>query len=203
MLPQLEPVELSESAGTYRSALRAVARGLWSGVIDYDQFWDNFSSAIRSGLTAAWNAGAKKGGIKPEELTLDEQTELQNIIFSQFGHIAKLASWIEQNNKASGSKLGAVLSRIELWVQAYPSTFDKAYAMAAGDQKAKWIYGDTDHCSTCQTLHGKVKRMSFWLTHVMPRNPPNSKLECKGFRCQCRLEPTNEPISRGPLPMGL
>ena len=198
-----EIVALSESAASYRSSLRAVARGLWSGVIDYDQFWDNFSNAIRSGLTQAWYAGAKAAGIIPDELSKDELAELQNIIFSQFGHIAKLADWIESNSRAEGGKLGAVLSRIEYWGQAWQSTYNKAYAMAAGDQKAEWVYGDTDHCPTCQALHGKVKRMSFWLAHVMPRNPPNGKLDCQGWRCACNLVPTDKPISRGPLPMGL
>ena len=137
------------SVSSYRNSLRAPARGLWSGVMDFDQFWDNFSNAIRAGLTQAWYAGAKAGGIKPDELSPDELAELQSLIFSQFGHIAKLGSFIEQNSKANNGKLGTVLTRVELWVQAWQTAYNKAYAMAQGDQKAKWVLGDAEHCKSC------------------------------------------------------
>ena len=195
-----EIIELSESASSYRNTLRAPARGLWSGVIDFDQFWDMYSQAIRSGLTQAWYAGAKAGGIKPDELSPDELAELQNLIFSQFGHIAKLGAFIEQNSRENGGKLANIFSRVELWVQAWQTAYNKALAMAQGDQKAKWVLGDAEHCKTCQALSGKVKRMSFWLAHVMPQNAPNPRLDCKGYRCKCALQPTDEPVSRGPLP---
>lgn len=195
--------DLSESESSYRSSLRAPARGLWSGVLDYDSAWDMFSHAIRIGIEQAWNEGAKAGGILPDELTEDEITERQKIIFNQYNHLDRLLGWIEDNSQAKGGLLSNVYARIDYWVQAWTSTYNRAEAMANGNKKKMWVYGDTEHCDTCKSLHGKVKRLSFWLAHVMPRDPPNDKLKCKGWKCQCELVDTDDPVSRGPLPGGL
>ena len=60
----------------------------------------------------------------------------------------------------------------------------------------------THNCSTCLRLDGKVKRASEWeAANLHPQSPPNEKLLCRGWRCACVLEPTTEPLSRGPLPV--
>jgi hypothetical protein len=68
--------------------------------------------------------------------------------------------------------------------------------MACGDGKFKWVLGPTEHCTTCAKLEGLVKRGSWWRDNVLPQNPPNEKLECGGWRCQCNLEATDQRVSR-------
>jgi len=181
----------------YRAGLRAAVRGLWSGALDYDQAFDAMMAAIRSGITRAWHEGAAQCGIRPDELSPEEQMELQRFIQGQFGQIARVLNWVEQNRKELTrqrppeqrinllSRKGnlTVYGRLEMWINQYPSAVMKSAAMACADEKRIWTLGIVEkHCKTCPALAGKVKRMSFWLKHVLPRNAPNDKLECGGYR---------------------
>ncbi len=197
------------SKARYQASLRAAVRGLWSGALDYDQAFDAMMSAIRRGITQAWNAGAAGCGIKPDELTPDERIARDIFIQNQFGSIGKLLTWVEQNRRGSGGvrltqKPGvqSIYGRLGMWVNQYPSAQMKSGGMACGDEKRIWILGPTEHCPTCKKLAGKVKRYSFWVRTVMPRNAPNDKLKCGGYKCQCTLVRVgmDVPITRGPLP---
>lgn len=187
---------------TYRRNLRSPIRGLWSGVIDSNQFFDSMEAVIRRGLTEAWESAAKECGIGPNELTTDELNELTGAIFSELSHITGLASAISQNDKASGGNLEPFLKRAELWINRYEDIQSRARVLACGDKKLEWILGATEEsCTTCPRLDGQVRRASFWLdTGIVPRNPPNPDLECGGWNCQCTQEPTGKPVSRGRLP---
>jgi hypothetical protein len=87
-----------------------------------------------------------------------------------------------------------------MWVNQYESAKQKSATLACGDLKLRWQVGPTEHCKTCLSLNGQVRRASFWANNVVPRNAPNPKLECGGFRCQCTLEKTDRPLTRGRLP---
>ena len=185
----------------YRRNLRSAVRALWLGVMDFDQAFDAFQSAINRGLNRAWIEGAKECDIKPEEFTSAEQTERDKFIQEQINHISPFLLEVEANNKASGGKLTPQFKRVQLWTNQYSSLVQVASAMTCENLKKIWVLGVVEkHCTTCQRLAGKVKRNSFWLTHVVPRNGPNPNLECRGFNCHCELVTTDKPISRGPLP---
>ena len=104
-------------------------------------------------------------------------------------------------SKKNKGKLQPQFSRVEVWVNQYSSAKQMSEAMACVDEKRIWVLGQVEkHCKTCPRLAGQVRRLSFWRTHVLPRNGPNDRLECKGFNCQCELRKTDKPISKGRLP---
>lgn len=188
------------SEARYRTELRAPVRGVWAGTIDVGTFYDMFITAIRVGLTRAFHKGLEAGGISPDEMSKEEQAYLTRAITEQYGYITGFATAIAENTKAQGGKLTPLLNRVELWVQAYTVVYNQGRSFADIDGKYMWILGSTkEHCESCLRLNGKVKRISYWQAHIMPRTRP---LDCGGWRCQCNLEPTTEPLSRGILPGG-
>lgn len=189
------------SIAVYRRDLRAIGRGYWLGLWNDDQFQDLMFSAIDRGLTKAWQEGAKKVGILPDEISPKEQLALSAVIFREYAHVPVLSAFILRNQKAKKGKLKTVFARLELWINRYKDVVNRAKAEAEKDPKLRWTLGATkDHCGTCAKLHGKVKRASWWRDNVMPQQPPNDSLECKGWKCQCGLEPTDDPMSRGRMP---
>jgi hypothetical protein len=63
--------------------------------------------------------------------------------------------------------------------------------------KLQWVYGDTDHCETCLSLNGLVAYASEWAASPYhPQQPPNDYLDCGGWKCKCKLEPTNKKRSK-------
>lgn len=185
----------------YQSGLRSAVRGFWSGVFDFDQFFDVMILTIERGLTRAWEEGAKECGIQPDEASSEEKTALKNAIVSEQGRISGLADFVEENKKGTG-KLGTLFKRLKLWVNRYKDINNEAKIFACADEKLIWLLGVVEkHCKTCPRLHRKVKRANFWKSKgVRPQNFPNEKLECQGFNCKCDLKPTSLPVSRGPLP---
>jgi len=185
----------------YRAVLRSAVRGLWTGGIDTAQFDENMRLAISRYLTEAFNAGAKECGIKPDELTIDEQIALGDILEAETAFVAGFAEAIIANSKVNKGKLTPLFVRLEMWVNRYNDVKNQAKILICKDAKLEWIYGDTVHCNTCLALHGKVKRASQWqASGIQPQHPPNDDLECGGWRCQCTLQQTDKPVSKGPLP---
>lgn len=192
---------LSENKSNFRSSIRSAVRALWSGVWDYYQFFDDMLLVVDNGYTRAWYEGAQECGIQPAELTPEERTRLRQAIVGGQQHIDGFATEIEANSKEEGGKLTPLLVRADLWVNQYDSVRLQAQSIACGDRKYRWVLGANEqHCRSCSALDGKVKRMSFWRDYALPRNAPNPRLECGGWRCRCDLVATDEHMTRGRMP---
>lgn len=185
---------MSEAA--YGASLRAAARGLWGGAVDAGTFYGMMLSSIDLYYEQAWREGAAICGVGPADRTPQEQAALNREIMLARQSVAGLGAFIEQNAKAAGGKLSALYPRLSLWSNRYPAIVILAQTMACGDQKLRWEYGGThDHCEDCAMYVGKVYRATLW--HRYGALPRSRSLECGGWKCQCRLVPTTEPVTPG------
>jgi hypothetical protein len=203
VVPDADLVEQDKAERNYRSMIRSMVRGLWSGVLDLDQAFDAGVTGMRLFLTQAWNAGLKSVGVLPSEQSPEQRIELQQIINRETTFLFSFLVDIEAGNKASGGKLGPQMKRAEKWITRASDVESRARVTAASDPKLKWHVGPTEmSCISCgKKLRNKIKKASTWRRrNIFPRRPPNASLSCKGFNCLCQLLPTTEPLSRGPLP---
>jgi len=192
----------AKTVKTYRRELRAVVRGLWSDVIDFDQAFESMLSTIERQFTQAWRRGAAECDIGPDELSPDEIAALQERITEETQHISGYLEAIEANSRANGGKLQPLFNRAELWVNRWVEVFELAKSMACADRKGVWRIGPTEkHCRSCAGFDGRVYRFSVWNRNgALPRS---SRLECNGFRCECQIDETDAPITRGRFPARL
>lgn len=189
------------STAEYRTALRAAIRALWTGAVDYYGFYDMMDSAVRRHTTRAFLDGARECGIREDELSEAERQRIDGFVMYERIWINGFAEAIEAGSKENGGQLGPLFSRAEIWIGRYEGVVAAARAMACADKKLKWTLGAAEHCRSCLKLDGKVKRGSYWHERgILPRVHGAWYLECRGFRCQCTLEPTDDPLSKGPLP---
>ena len=116
-------------------------------------------------------------------------------------HILDYARQIEQA-AANQAPIAPLMGRVALWVNRYQDVLNLSLITTAKqDDRFKWIYGDTQHCGTCASLNGVVATKEQWdASGFRPQNPPNQMLDCGGWRCQCRLEKTEEPVTEGGIP---
>ena len=188
----------------YRRTLRSPVRGLWTGVLSYDEFFGAMMTAIRGGFTAAWRSGAQECGIQPDEYSDEEKQALQTAIVEEYGYIGGFATAIEEGSKKNGGKLEPLFRRSELWMKRYLDLQNRAKQMACGNAKLAWRLGQAEHCPSCVKLANQVRRANVWREKdVRPQHP--TKLKCMissggPSACKCRFEVTEEPCSRGPLP---
>lgn len=191
----------NDAFADYLRSLRAVARGLWGGVLDYEQAYDALDVAVRTGITKAWYEGLRDAGFQPSEMTDAEKLALRQAIVSEQVRMNNFLTYCLDNTKASGAPWSKCDSKAQLWSLRAKDVRNQALLLAQGDPKLVWRLGRTEkHCSTCLKLDGKVKRASYWAgLSLRPQNPPNPLLECQGWKCDCTLAPTEEPLSKGTL----
>lgn len=189
-----------DNSGEYASGIEAAARQYWKDG-SRGGFITRMKEVTKFGLQTAFRLGAEAVGIPEDELTEQELTLRDEIIKQEQSHIADLLDYIDQAANTPETPLSSLSSRLSLWTARYEDVINRAKVLAGKDAKLEWVYGDTEHCDSCRRLNGIVKRSSFWQkAGVMPRNPPNAKLDCGGWKCQCTLTPTDKPLRRGGLP---
>jgi len=197
---QAEMAEAIETGGFmgFRSAVHSAIYGLWNGALSEADFISMFEDTIDIGLRRAWREGMAQVGLDWEDRTMEEEMALSELIIEQWSHVPGVASWLSENSKAEGKLFRETKYREDMWVNAYQQAYNKALQMASNDPKMEWVLGATEqHCSDCSKYAGKVKRASYWQKiGAVPQSP---SLSCKGIHCDCRLEPTSKPLSRGYL----
>lgn len=196
-MPISEDIEI-KSLSNFSASIRAVGRALWRGDLDIFDFLNAMQSAISRGYEQAWREGAASCGISPEERTAEESIALTEFIQTANTYAFRLGEFIEENQENSWSIID---SRLSIWINRYSEVQNKAKVMACADKKLEWVVGDTEHCSTCLYLDGRVMRASRWAElDVFPRDTRPGKLECRGFKCQCNLVETSKRATSGRLP---
>jgi hypothetical protein len=205
MLATIQPFEIKAKQSridAYQRNLRSAVRGLWSGVLDFDQFFSAMSSAITRGLTGAWHEGALECGIKPDELSSEEEKALSERIVKERSYIAGFGDAIETNSKTNDGQLTPLFRRLNMWTNRYLDVTNQAKSMACADLKGQWRIGPTEkHCKSCSGFNGRVYRFSTWARNNAL--PQGKNLACHGFRCLCEILITDAPITRGKFPAQL
>lgn len=157
-----------------------------------------FAAAIDAGLNEAWRLGLRENDA---EMTEEWQEIVDGIIAEERSHIPDLAEYITEvvgRAESIGDAITQARNRLSMWITRYTDVYNQAI-LASAEEKTKmmWIYGDTDHCSTCAALNGLVAYAREWdEAGLHPQSPPNERLECGGWKCQCELVPTDERRSR-------
>jgi hypothetical protein len=94
----------------------------------------------------------------------------------------------------AGEQLGGLVSRAQLWankgVAAYTQgQLDAPIPAGQPEPRYMWRLGNTEqHCADCLLFDGKVLLQSEWARLPAPQS---LDLECGGWHCDCRLEPTD------------
>lgn len=178
----------------YDRVLERAVRDLYNGRITADELLDTMIRLLDEQMRRAWNEGMRQNGLDPAQDMTDEwEAQLQGIIDSEFSHVEQFISDVEAA-RDTGAPIDPLLSRAQLWAGRYNDVVNQSILATAEPQdKFEWIYGDTQHCSTCEALNGLVASAAEWeQSGFRPQSPPNDMLECGGWRCQCRLEPTDK-----------
>lgn len=180
----------------YKRSVRSSVRGLWRSEISTFDFITSMSIAIRNNFTRAWHEGAMQCGIRPDDLTVDELSRLEQEIVTEQGYIIKLANHVLVNDKIRGGRLRDAAQNVDLWLNRMENIRNIAMGYACGDKKLKWVRGRTlKPCKDCVMLNNRVYRASVWRSAGW--EPRSRDLECGGYKCLCRFEVTDEPATPG------
>lgn len=176
----------------YRSALEGLIRDLYNHNIEFD-FLDKLaglaSSQINEAVSFAWEDSGIGG---------DLPAYLGQMAIGMFANEYEFATRLYNDvleARDNDEPIDALLARADLWANRFNDAYNAAVSLIAEHMgtKLRWEFGDTEHCETCLHLNGIVTYANVWNDcHVHPQAPPNDKLECGGWRCQCRLVQTDD-----------
>lgn len=191
-----EEETVTKERSGYKLAVTRNVQLLWEGRNNPYQFVGAMTQAIISQFPDAWATGAKMCGINADELTEEEQAALQEQIDANLSRLEDFAEYINENNRASGQPLGTSMSRASMWINSYDRVSEIAKSYACSNQKMVWVLGATEqHCRDCLKASGRVYRMSMW--NKIGILPKSLNLACHGYRCDCKLVPTTQALTRG------
>lgn len=191
-----------KSEATFRRGLRANARGLYERHLTRLQFYGGMRATLARGFQQAANEALRDCGKPPNSLTREAQAHLQTELLRQDQWLTGLTDFIERA-AANKDPIDGVLARMELWVPLYLRAKNLARLYACPEANSQWLYGDTlDHCWHALTYHERVYPNHVWLDTLGPVEalPQGRGLQCRGYRCACRLVPTDLPSLPGVPP---
>lgn len=184
----------------YKRALDRDVRDFYDGQMDEGEFIDEMIRLIEGQFGRAFREGARDVDYDPKNFSDEDTAWLQARIDEEMNHVLDFAQAI--NDAASnGQPVEPFRNRVSMWTNRYNEIVNEAH-MRFGNL-LEWVYGDTEHCTTCERLNGTVLPAKEWQeSGLHPQGAPNEYLECGGWKCQCQLKPvTNRRRTRGGIPM--
>lgn len=177
--------------GTFYSRLKELVLASYAGIMTLDEFFANMELTIEGELRQAVNQAYDESevGVVPEvEAALSAMIDNEILYINNF--------WLDiVAGKRDGVSVLQFLARAQVWANRWNDAYNMAKLKIAAlfGAKMEWVYGDAEHCVTCQNLNGIVAYAKEWdEAGVTPQSPPNSALECGGWRCQCTLTVTDK-----------
>lgn len=187
---------LLQTIGAFATRMVNLVRGALGNVASLIVTKLGLQSNIAQQGTQAYIDGKIAGGEKmPVTLSDEDELALSQWRAEQNDYIKSLMDDIK-SGKVNTSELEG---RVPLWVN---KSLKKAYHLGLASTNNKqfymWVLGNTiEHCTTCLTAHGQVHRLGTWVkAGILPQS---NDLECGGWRCDCRLIPTDVLFAKGNL----
>jgi hypothetical protein len=198
------PSDLATKINELKSR-RGWERIIWDDVREFyyeeqslSDFVDSMAATIETQLTRAWNEGMRNNGLDPaRDMTAEWQSDLQAIIDEEYNHVLDLAQAVEDARR-DGRPVSQLRARTELWPARYDDVVNRAMIATKPDDLFVWVLGATEqHCATCAALNGWIATGQEWEdSKYHPQQPPNSELECGGWRCDCVMQRVTDKQAR-------
>lgn len=146
-----------------------------------------FRRAAVEALGGAFDLGYGDGG---GELPVDGDALdwLNARIEQELGFIGTVFEQAKQLKKdAEADTFTWATERAAGYVATVSALYNAGLMWAKKNQMLTWVYGDTDHCATCQELNGQKHRASWYISRDYIPRKPGASMDCGGYRCMCSL----------------
>lgn len=163
-----------------------------NGDVDRRRFGVVARGLIASYGRKAYRDGLEAGGADAAEISDEELAEISRIAVEQSQYVTAVGEAIFKDDAVSPAEAEG---KPQLWWNKSIMPFYQAGLVSADKNgNYEWMLGATEeHCTHCLRLNKQVHRLRNWVERGWL--PQSSKLECGGWRCDCRLEKTKRQVS--------
>lgn len=183
---------LESTQGQFESDIANLFLAAVQGQVTRQRFGIAARALIAKYGRRAYLDGLEAGGVDKVETSDEDLAEIASIAASQSIYVTNVGEAIYADNTVSEAEAAG---KPQLWWNKSIMPFYQA-GLESADKNGmyEWKLGQTEeHCSTCIRLNGQVHRLRNWVDRGWL--PQSSKLECGGWRCDCRLDKTTRPVS--------
>lgn len=183
-----------KALGDTQSQFEAAIGDLFATAVTGQMKRQRFGIVAR-GLIASYGAkayrdGLRDGGVDPADISDEDLAEISRLAAEQSIYVTGVGEAIYKDESVSPAQAEG---KPQLWWNKSIMPFYQA-GLASADKNGnyEWMLGATEeHCSDCQRLNGQVHRLRSWIERGWM--PQANKLECGGWKCDCRLDKTYKP----------
>ena len=175
------------------SAIEGLVNGVYNNLVGGD-FIDAMANLISGQLTQAFQQAFEDEGYTDFVLPDYLSSALERMILSQYDFVDQFYRDIV-DARIDGTSISPLLARARLWANQWQAAYNEAIRLMTleGGGNLMWVYGEAEHCETCNSLNGIVASAKEWDSlGVQPQSPPNNMISCGGWNCQCSLTPTDK-----------
>jgi hypothetical protein len=185
-----EPEPEVKTVEYFLRQIQGLVRAVYNNILG-GEFIDIMADLISGQLTQAANQALQEANVT---MTDTIRAAVESAILSEYTHVDQYYRDIV-DAKVDNTSIEPLLARAQMWANRWNDVYNMVKTMIAAEfgQKLEWVYGDADHCTTCQSLNGIVAYAAEWdMLNIHPQGAPNGALECGGWRCQCQLVVTEK-----------
>lgn len=180
---------VNEVLREYRDQLTNFVYETFNGHMTVIDFRRAHKALIRTSAMDAFSEGMREGGIADPLSWMDdyERDDVKAWIVDQVGYVDNFAAAIASAQTKDERR--AILTRVDLWVDALRSLGMRGEMSAKGNLPGtwKWMPGK-DHCKTCSWLNGQRHRLKWFVSHgYIPQQKGSETLACGGWACGCEI----------------
>lgn len=182
----------SETTDLYELGIKELVRQAYQGRVDAREFASQLKSLVKALAPEAYLAVTQKYGIDEADWDEQDRANIREFIARQYAaandFAGEVLSVVVLAKKDQSALLG-LYNRVTLWLSAMESLESQATMASQRNAMGTWELGSTEeHCKTCLMLNGKSHRLRWYTDNgYIPREPGSDKLECGGWRCDCKI----------------
>lgn len=187
-----EPAEY-KTTEYMQAAIEGLVKGVYDGNVG-GEFIDVMANIISGQLTQAFQQAFEDEGYTDYNMPDYLNSALESMILSQYDFVDQFYRDIV-DARIDGTSINPLLARAGLWANQWLAAYNEAIRLMTLENGGNliWVYGEAEHCNTCNALNGIVASAKEWEDlGVQPQNAPNPLIDCGGWNCQCSLEPTEK-----------
>lgn len=187
-LKMLRP-EAYKSEDFFLANVERLVRSLYSNQIG-GEFIDIMANLISGQIRDAYEKAYFDAGYEGE-LPAYLETAYQDFVLGQYDFVDRFFRDII-DARIDGKPIDSLINRARLWAGRWTEAYQQATILITKEEggNMEWVYGDTEHCNTCQSLNGIVASAREW--DASGFQPQGRMLDCKGYNCQCELKSTDK-----------
>lgn len=173
----------------FESRFGAILDAARRGDINRRRFGVLVRGLIASTGRRAYLDGLAEGGVTTEALEGDDQSRYTVLVAAQSQYVTNLGRVLFREDGVTDGQAGA---KPDMWFNKSIAPFYDAGRLSADrNGMYEWVLGATEeHCDTCLGLAGQRHRLKAY--HARNLVPKSSRLQCGGYRCDCRLQRTTQ-----------